>query len=135
MKRCFEEDNGQFMADQCGVSVELVNALHNISIAISSGLPICPEKFGKYCLYTADLYERDLPKQNGEEGSWYPMCPSLHKVLFHGAEVIRLLPPSILLGFLGEQAPESSNKDVKKFLLEHARQNSLENRNIDVFKR
>ena len=30
---------------------------------------------------------------------------------------------------------ESANKDIKKIILEHARQNSLENRNLDTFHR
>ena len=73
------------------------------------------------------------PKKPGH--TWYPMCPTLHKILYHGGEIIRLLPPSILIGFLSEEPSESSNKDVKKFLLEHSRQKSLETRNIDTFHR
>ena len=37
------------MADQCGLPVELVNGIHNIWIALSSGLPIDPEKFDACC--------------------------------------------------------------------------------------
>ena len=93
------------MADQCNVSVELVQRIHNVWIALASGLPIDADKFDEYCKVTYDIYERDL--WNEKTGKvWYPMSPSLHKVLKHGGEVIRLLPPSILIGMLSEEPTE-----------------------------
>ena len=56
----------------------------------------------------------DDPKNPGH--TCYPMAPTLHKILYRGGDIIRLLPPSILIGFLSKEASESSNKDVKKFL-------------------
>ena len=92
------------MVDQCGLPVELVNGIHNIWIALASGLPIDPEKFDSYCKNVANIYETAL--DDGKGGVWYPMCPSLHKILYHGGEIIRLLPPSIFVGMLSEEPSE-----------------------------
>ena len=77
---------------------------------VTSGLPIDPDKFGEYCLEVADLYDAAF---NKDGVTWYPMSPTLHKILFHGADIIRLLPPSILMGFLSEEPSERFTNQIE----------------------
>ena len=91
---------------------------------MASGLDIDPERFEAYCNTTAELYVELYP--------WYPMRPSLHKVLIHGARVVKALP--LPLGHLSEEAQESRNKDIRAYRLGHARKNSRENTLGDQFR-
>ena len=84
-----------------------IKGVHNIWIALASGLPICPNKFDEYCKKVKDIYERAFWSEEDQK-VWHPMCPSLHKILYHGGDIIRLLPPKILLGFLSEEPTERS---------------------------
>ena len=104
--------NSIYMAQQIGVDEELVHKIHMIWIALACGEHLCPEKFGQYCDDTLQLYHQEAP--------WYPTCPSLHKVLVHAKDVIRLLPPGITCGMLSEEPAEASNKDVKNFEKNHS---------------
>ena len=63
------------------------------------------------------------------------MSPTLHKILFHGADIIRLIPRTLMMGQLSEEPLEASNKYAKKWALSHARRNDMENNHKDVFKR
>ena len=93
----------------CGHAIQ---GIRNIWIALASGLPIDPDKFGAYCLEVADLYDAAFNK-DGE--TWYPMSPTLHKILFHGGDIIRLLPPSILMGFLSEEPSERFTNQIIEY--------------------
>ena len=104
--------NSIYLAEQIGVDEDLVHRIHMIWIALASGEHLCPDKFGKYCDDTLKLYH--------QEADWYPTCPSLHKVLCHAKDVIRLLPPGITAGMLSEEPAEASNKDVKNFEKNHS---------------
>ena len=115
------------MAQQCGISEELVNGIYLCYIALSSKLPICPKKFKLFCQNLRFLYERDLP--------WCFMPVSMHKVVEHSPEYLALIPPSITSGMLSEEGSESANKFLKAWQIDHARQNSIINRNLDVFHR
>ena len=64
-------------------------------------------KFDEYCKKVKDIYERAFWSEEDQK-VWYPMCPSLHKILYHGGDIIRLLPPTILVGFLSEEPTERS---------------------------
>lgn len=124
-KRAFEDP--QFFADQVGVSVQLIEGLHNIWIALACSLPICADKFQRYCDWVKRLYEADC--------GWYTMPPTLHKILHHGAEMIRLFPKTLASGAFNEEPQEATNRDVRDWQVEHARQRSLWQRNLDVFNR
>ena len=63
------------------------------------------------------------------------MCPSLHKVLVHAKDVIRLLPPEITAGLLSEEPAEASNKEVKKYEKQHAFQGDYVQKAKAVFHR
>ena len=61
------------------------------------------------------------------------MPTSVHKLLIHGAEIVKyaLLP----IGQLSEDAQESRNKDIKNFRLHHSRKCSRESNMRDIFNR
>ena len=91
---------------------------------MASGFDIEPARFEAYCTSTAELYVQLYP--------WHPMRPSLHKVLIHGAKVVKTLP--LPLGLLSEEAQECRNKDIRAYRLGHARKNSRENTLGDQFR-
>ena len=119
--------NSIFFAELIGVDEELVYRIHVIWIALASGLPICPFKFEKFCQETRKLWDKEC--------GWYGPCPSLHKVLEHGGEMIALFPPEITAGMLSEEPAECSNKDVKYIQKELAFQGDYEKKALQVFHR
>ena len=127
MCRRILRDHPDLVADQCQVPIAFVKGIYVVWIALSSSLPICPEKFQNYCNSLKQIYVNNV--------EWYPLSPTLHKVLEHGSLVMELFPDSVTSGILSEEPAESSNKDVKRFQTNLARQNSHENRNLDVFHR
>jgi len=82
----------------------LLNKLHVILVAISCNHYVNSEKFRIFCEKTFDLYMHKYP--------WYPMSPTIHKVLVHGFQINNstLVP----LGCLGENVSEARNKIYKK---------------------
>jgi hypothetical protein len=64
---------------------------------------------------------------------WFPMSPTVHKILIHGPEIVSsvLLP----IGQLSEEAQESCNKFIKKYRVDNARKCSRTSNIEDVFKR
>jgi len=69
------------------------------------------QKFEKYALPTALLCIDAHPR--------YPMTATLHKILVHGADIIRtsIFP----IGMLGEEASEATNKFYKNDQINHTR--------------
>ena len=88
-----------------GVDVELIRRLNTILRTISCNFKINVEKFKQYCYDTAKIYN--------EKYQWYYMPVTLHKLLYHGADIIQssVLP----IGQLSEEALESRHKDSKRF--------------------
>lgn len=111
-RRFFEDP--QLASDITGISHELIYRLKVILETISSGHIIDPEKYDKYALDTARLYVDLYP--------WHPMTPTMHKILIHGAIIIKnaLLP----IGQLSEEAAEARNKH---FISGYTAKTSLEN--------
>ena len=64
---------------------------------------------------------------------WYPMTPTLHKILIHSSTVIKhaLLP----IGQLSEEASEARNKHFCLYRQNYARKFSREACNRDVINR
>ena len=108
-----------------GVDVGLIRRLHVVLQAVSCCLPLSVAKLSAYCVETAELYIQ-LYK-------WYPMPPTLHRLLMHSAEVVQqcLLP----IGMLSEEAAEARHKHVRAFRLQHARKDSRTHNISDVFGR
>ena len=98
-------DMPQFVSEQTGLSVQLIKAYKTIWTALASTLPICPMKFQQYCDGVREMYDREC--------GWYQMPPTLHKILSHGGEILRLFPSSLSSGHFSEEPAEASNKDVK----------------------
>lgn len=118
-------DNPQLASDITGISYELIYRLKVILETISSGHKINPEKYDIYATETARLYVDLYP--------WHPMTPTMHKILIHGAVIIKsaLLP----IGQLSEEAAEARNKHFRSYRLDFARKFTRENCNRDIFNR
>ena len=127
MARRVLRDHPDLLAEQTGVPLEFIKGIYVIWVALASKLPIDPEKFQSFCNNLKQIYVENVP--------WYPLSPTLHKVLEHGWEIISLFPESVTSGILSEEPAEASNKDVKKFQKQNARQDSPVHRNLDVFQR
>lgn len=112
-------------ADITGVDRNLIFRLKVILEAISSGHKIDGEKFNNYATETAKMYVGLY--------HWYPMCPTMHKILIHGQLVIEkaLLP----IGQLSEEAAEARNKHFRQYRQNYARKFSREACNRDVINR
>ena len=91
-------------------------------------MDINPVEFENLCNQTISIYfdpELGAP--------WYPMPPSLHRVLYHGRAIIESCP--VPFGMTSEEGSESNNKFARDFETNHARKNSNENTFMDVFHR
>ena len=120
-RRAFRDP--EMLSQITGVDLRLITRFSVILQAISSSRPVDAEKFGAYALETAKLF-RDLY-------NWYYMPASLHKLLIHGADVIRslLLP----IGSYSEEAQESRSKDNRLYRIKHARKTSRTDTITDQF--
>lgn len=59
------------------------------------------------------------------------MPPSMHKVLIHGADIIKSL--NVPIGQLSEEAQEARNKDFKRYRENNSRTSSRIHTNEDIF--
>lgn len=117
--------NPDLSAEITNVNVNLIKKFGIILSAMSSGLPINPEKFKVYTLETRNLYLELYP--------WFYMPSTVHKVLVHGSEIIQhcLLP----IGLLSEEAQESRNKDFRNYRERFTRKTSRKDTNQDLLHR
>lgn len=115
--------NPELSAEVTGLDVTLIKRLSTILHAISSGYEINVDAFRAYTKVTAEEYVK-LYKN-------YPMTPSLHKLLLHGADIIEFLP--LPIGNFSEEAQEARNKDFRWYREHHTRKMSREESNEDLF--
>jgi len=108
-----------------GVDLNLMERFAVILEVISSGHKINIETFSAYCQNTAKLYVNLY--------HWYPMTPTVHKILIHGPVIIHhaLLP----IGNLSEEAAEARNKYFRKYRECFARKFSRIQCNTDILNR
>ena len=94
-----------------GVDVDLIKRFYVILQVLATCQDINLIKFEEYARETAEKYVELYP--------WYPMPPTVHKVLFHGKEVMEkyMFP----IGMYSEEAQEALNKIVRNSRLDHAR--------------
>lgn len=107
-----------------GLDSCLIKRFSTILRVIASGEPINNEEFEKFARLTAEMYV--------ELYGWYYMPSSVHKLLLHGAEVIKhfnIMP----IGKLSEEASEARNKDFKKIREHHSRKFCRKATNEDIF--
>lgn len=74
-------NNPEKSANITGIKLNLIKRFSNILCAIASGIEINPEAFDAYALDTAKLFVNLYP--------WYYIPSSVHKILIHGADVLR----------------------------------------------
>lgn len=61
---------------------------------------------------------------------WYKMSASVHKLLIHGADIIKALP--LPVGLFSEDVLEAAQKEYKSLRLFHARKTSRIHTNTDI---
>lgn len=122
-RRFFE--NHELSSEITGIDKNLIYRLKVILDTLCCGYKIDVEGFDRYCDETAQLYVSLY--------NFYPMSPTLHKVLRHGAEVIKeaILP----IGQLSEEAAEARNKHIRLYRLNYSRKFSRIDCNMDVLNR
>ncbi|XP_076547285.1 uncharacterized protein LOC143305923 [Osmia lignaria lignaria] len=106
-----------------GVNEDLIYRFSVILNTISSGYSVNAEQFGKYAFETAQLYVYHY--------NWYYMPQTVHKVLIHGAEIIKSF--IVPIGQLSEEALESRHKDCKRFREHNTRKFSRKANIEDLF--
>lgn len=108
--RTFFEDPA-LTASITGIKVELIENFATILSVLASGQAIDVEAFKHFCLDTANLYVKHY--------GWFYMPSSVHRILIHGADIIRqaVLP----VGTLSEEPQECRNKDIRHYREQRAR--------------
>lgn len=106
-----------------GVDEDLIKRFGVILRTMGCGFAISVEEFRKYAMDTANLYVKLY--------SWYYMPSSVHKILIHGADIIK--HAALPIGMLSEEALECRNKDLRYIREGHARKTSRENTMYDLF--
>lgn len=122
-RRFFEEYD--ISAAITGIDKNLLYRLKIILDTLCCGFKINIVEFEKYCQETAQLYVSLY--------GFYPMSPTMHKVLCHGADAIKeaILP----IGQLSEEAAEARNKHIRLYRLNYTRKFSRVTCNMDVLNR
>lgn len=115
-------DNPNLSSNITGVDLQLIHRLAVILQVLSCGHEINHEKFDTYSKETAKLFVTKYP--------WFYMPVTLHKVLIHGSDIIKvaLLP----IGQLSEDALEARHKDMKRYRTSNTRKNSRKNTMCDL---
>jgi hypothetical protein len=112
----------EITAEITGVDKNLIKRFSIILQTLACTQPIDPDKFQAFSLETAQLYVDVYP--------WYYMPVTVHKILLHGAHVIRHF--HLAIGQLSEEAAEARNKDFKRFRLFNTRKCSRILTNEDI---
>lgn len=106
-----------------GIDQNLIYRCSVLLKTLNCSYPINSTRFGQYAFETAELYVNLY--------AWYPMPPTVHKILMHSREVIEhfLIP----IGQLGEDAQESRHKETKYYREHNTRKISRKHTNEDLF--
>ena len=98
------------LSEITGLDRGLIDRFAVVLAAINTQQQVDPEKFETFAMDTARLYTALY--------GWYRMPPSVHRVLVHGAAVMRQLPLSV--GTYSEEPQESRQKHNKQYRAGHA---------------
>ncbi|BES91384.1 Hypothetical protein NTJ_04193 [Nesidiocoris tenuis] len=115
--------NPALVAEITQVDERLISRLGVILEVICCLSPIDTSKFREYSHETATLATTLYP--------WYYLPANIHKILFHGTEIIE--SAALPIGSLSEEAQECRNKHYKYFRTHHSRKCSRLATNEDVF--
>ena len=91
-------------------------------------MKIDTDAFEQFCQDTIDIYFD--PKLGAP---WYPLPPTLHRILYHGKDVIDACP--VPIGWTSEECSEANNKFARDFESNHSRKTSNEDSFLDLFHR
>ncbi|KAG4079505.1 hypothetical protein HA402_005202 [Bradysia odoriphaga] len=100
----------------------LIRRFHVVLIAITSRKPVDPIKFETYATETINHYNSLY--------DWYYMPMTVHKVLFHGAQIMEFF--DLPIGYYSEEAQEARNKDFKRIRECNTRKTSRNDTNEDI---
>lgn len=94
-----------------GLDVTIMERMFVILTVINSRKQIDYEAYQIYAEETRKLYVQKY--------GWYPLSPTIHKLLVHGGSLIKhaILP----IGLCSEEAQETRNKSIRKFREFHSR--------------
>lgn len=105
--------------------MEIIHKMANVIKVIKSKNTVDIVEFQKYCW---NLYLEYLEKY-----SWFPLTPTVHKILIHGPFIMEnFLVPT---GELSEEAQESRNKYFKMYKKDFSRKISRVAANEDCLHR
>lgn len=106
-----------------GIDQNLIYRCNVILRTLNCNYQINSSRFGQYAYETAQMYVNLY--------EWYPMPPTVHKILMHSKEVIDhfLLP----IGQLGEDAQEARHKEIRYYREHNTRKISRKFTNEDLF--
>lgn len=106
------------------IDENLIHRFGTILAAITSGYEINTEKFQEFCHETRVIYVNLY--------AWYNMPATVHKILVHGASIIKncIIP----IGQMSEEASEAKNKEIRKARLGHTMKTSRYRTNYDLMK-
>lgn len=105
-----------------GINEKIIERLYTVLQIISQRADVNIHKFKDYCIETAHLCTSLYP--------WYPMPPSVHKVLIHGCDIMQEFP--VPIGWFSEEAQEATNKVFRKARNQHSRMYQRTKTNIDT---
>lgn len=74
-------EKAERVSELIGIDKDLLVRFRTVLQVISCGQKISLEKFKRYCIETAETCMKHY--------SWYKMPPSVHKVLFHGCDIMK----------------------------------------------
>lgn len=109
-------------AEITGLDEQIIRKFAVLLQAIASSRQIDPQKF--------DHYAKNLAKLVIDKYGWYYMPATVHKILFHGAEIIKYA--IIPIGQLSEEVIEARHKEFRKYRLENSRKISRKATNEDL---
>lgn len=112
-------------AEITGININLIKKFHTILICINSGYAIDTDAFQRFAEETSKLYLLEY--------SWYNMPVTVHKILYHGSEIISscILP----IGNFSEEALEARNKETRNYREMFTRKTSRVDTNTDLLNR
>lgn len=120
-RKCFSQP--ELFADCLDLNENFVSNVAKIVIIFKSKEKVDLDKLEKLCL--------DTYKQHYNLYKWARMNPTTHKILMHGCQIARKF--SLPISYYSEDSSEAWHKLNRRNMRDHARQNSRQNRILDVF--
>lgn len=119
-RRCFDQPD--LFAEALEIDAELVRNIAMILLTFKSKNKIKLKELNEVCQQTYRLHYNKYP--------WARMNPTMHKLLIHGCQIAEQFP--LPIAYFSEDANESWHKLYRENTISHSRQNSRENRILDV---